>query len=47
MSNPIDSPPAGPLRVEFPKGPHTVRVERSHFVPMRDGIRLSTDLYFP
>ena len=47
MSNPIDSPPAGPLRVDFPKGLHAVRVERSHFVPMRDGIRLSTDLYFP
>jgi predicted acyl esterase len=28
-------------------GPYTVRLERSHFVPMRDGVRLSTDLYIP
>lgn len=28
-------------------GPHEVRLERSHFVEMRDGVRLSTDLYFP
>lgn len=33
--------------VSFPMGPFKVRVERSHFVPMRDGPRLSTDLYFP
>jgi predicted acyl esterase len=31
----------------FAKGAHRVRVERSHFVPMRDGVRLSMDLYFP
>ena len=41
-----DSPPA-PETIPFEKGPHEVRVERSHFVPMRDGVRLSTDLYFP
>ncbi|MEQ9270103.1 MAG: CocE/NonD family hydrolase [Haliea sp.] len=28
-------------------GPHEVRLERSYFVPMRDGARLSTDLYIP
>ena len=28
-------------------GPFDVRMERSHFVPMSDGVRLSTDLYFP
>ncbi len=36
-----------PETVPFEKGPYEVRVERSHFVPMRDGVRLSTDLYFP
>lgn len=33
--------------VPFEKGAFRVRVERSHFVPMRDGPRLSMDLYFP
>ncbi len=28
-------------------GPYTMRVERSHFIPMRDGVRLSTDFYLP
>lgn len=28
-------------------GPYEVRHERSHFVAMRDGVRLSTDLYMP
>ena len=28
-------------------GPYEVRLEKSHMVPMRDGVRLSTDLYFP
>ncbi|MEQ9463440.1 MAG: CocE/NonD family hydrolase [Haliea sp.] len=36
-----------PGTVPFEAGPYGVRVERSHFVPMRDGVRLSTDLYFP
>ncbi|WIO74961.1 CocE/NonD family hydrolase [Porticoccaceae bacterium LTM1] len=31
----------------FKKGPYAVRVERSHLIEMRDGVRLSTDLYFP
>ncbi len=31
----------------FDKGAFAVRVERSHFIRMRDGIHLSTDLYFP
>ncbi len=26
---------------------YTVRVERNHMVPMHDGVRLATDLYFP
>jgi putative CocE/NonD family hydrolase len=30
-----------------PTGPFGVRVEKSLFVPMRDGSRMATDLYFP
>jgi putative CocE/NonD family hydrolase len=30
-----------------PVGPETVRLEKSVPIPMRDGIQLSTDLYFP
>jgi uncharacterized protein len=30
-----------------PRGPHQVTVERSLMVPMRDGVRLATDLYRP
>ncbi len=33
--------------IPFNKGPYEVKVERSHFIEMRDGVRLSTDLYFP
>ncbi|WIO74960.1 CocE/NonD family hydrolase [Porticoccaceae bacterium LTM1] len=33
--------------IPFEKGKYQVKVERSHFVTMRDGVRLSTDLYFP
>ena len=29
------------------KGPYEVRLEKSVMIPMRDGTRLSTDLYFP
>jgi len=36
-----------PQSIPFEKGPYKVRVERSHFIEMRDGVRLSTDLYFP
>ncbi len=36
---------AGPIATAEPK--HSVRVERSVLVPMRDGVLLSTDLYFP
>ena len=36
---------SGPITM--PKGPHSVRLEESVMVPMRDGVRLSTDLYFP
>ena len=42
-----DGSSSEPETVPFGKGPYEVRVERSHFVPMRDGVRLSTDLYFP
>jgi hypothetical protein len=34
-------------RFARPDAKHTVRVKKSVFVPMRDGVRLSTDLYFP
>ncbi len=30
-----------------PEAKYDVRVERSIMIPMRDGVRLSTDLYFP
>ncbi len=35
------------LEVTPTKGPYEVRLEKSVMVPMRDGTRLSTDLYFP
>ena len=31
----------------IPRGPHLVTVERSIMVPMRDGVKLATDLYRP
>ena len=34
-------------RFSWPSPIHKVRVERSVMVPMRDGVKLSTDLYFP
>ena len=34
-------------RFPMPAPKYEVRVERSIMIPMRDGIRLSTDLYFP
>jgi uncharacterized protein len=36
-----------PITADAPKGTHAVRMEHSHFVAMRDGVKLSTDLYFP
>ncbi|HVE35556.1 MAG TPA: CocE/NonD family hydrolase [Gemmatimonadaceae bacterium] len=30
-----------------PRGPHQVAIERSLMVPMRDGVRLATDIYRP
>ena len=36
-----------PVTADAPKGSHPVRIEYSHFVPMRDGVKLSADLYFP
>ena len=41
----VSSSESGPL--PLPEAKYEVRIERSHFVPMRDGTRLSTDLYFP
>ena len=38
---------ANELRYPMPEPKYSVRVERSVMVPMRDGVRLSTDLYFP
>ncbi len=35
----------GPFGRPAPK--HAVRLEKSVWIPMRDGVRLSTDLYFP
>ncbi|MFN0180868.1 MAG: CocE/NonD family hydrolase [Gemmatimonadales bacterium] len=37
--------PGGPIPPPPPK--YQVRVDRAVMVPMRDGVRLSTDLYFP
>ncbi len=34
-------------RYPVPEQNYTVRVEKSVMVPMRDGVKLSTDLYFP
>src|SRR5512133_3189761 len=38
-------PPGAPDPI--PRGPHLVTVERSVMVPMRDGVKLATDLYRP
>jgi putative CocE/NonD family hydrolase len=35
------------LMAETPQPKYEVQLEKSHMVPMRDGVRLSTDLYFP
>ncbi len=40
-------PEIDPLKYQPPSPKYDVRVERSVMVPMRDGVRLSTDLYFP
>src|SRR6476620_2691712 len=34
-------------RFPMPKAKYKVRVEKSVMIPMRDGVKLSTDLYFP
>ena len=36
-----------PVTQGAPKPTHTVRTEFSHFAPMRDGVKLSADFYFP
>src|SRR5437867_7625978 len=41
----VGAQPAGPY--PRPQGAHPVTVERSLMVPMRDGVRLATDLYRP
>ena len=35
------------LQIPVPEPKYQVRLEKSVMVPMRDGVRLSTDLYFP
>ena len=35
------------LELTTTQGPFEVRLEKSVLIPMRDGTRLSTDLYFP
>ena len=39
------SPPGGAY--PRPKGTHEVEVERSLMIPMRDGVKLATDIYRP
>ena len=34
-------------RFPMPKAKYNVRIEKSVMIPMRDGVKLSTDLYFP
>jgi putative CocE/NonD family hydrolase len=34
-------------RFPMPKAKYKVRIEKSVMIPMRDGVKLSTDLYFP
>src|SRR5262249_57515879 len=36
-----------PPQTSWPEPKYEVRVDESVMVPMRDGVRLSTDLYFP
>ena len=36
-----------PVTDDAPKPTHVVRLELSHFAPMRDGVKLSADVYFP
>jgi len=36
-----------PVTEDAPKATHPVRTEFSHFAAMRDGVKLSADLYFP
>jgi predicted acyl esterase len=40
-------PQAAAQRFSWPKPKYSVRIEKSIMVPMRDGVRLSTDIYFP
>jgi len=35
------------LQIPVPEPKYKVRIDRSVMIPMRDGVRLSTDLYFP
>ena len=37
----------GSMKLTSTEGPYEVRLEKSIMIPMRDGTRLSTDLYFP
>jgi len=42
-----EAKPANGSAYTFPVGPDRVRLEKNLFVPMRDGVSLATDLYFP
>src|SRR5262249_38121438 len=36
-----------PAAGRVPHGPYAYHVDRSVFIPMRDGVRLATDIYYP
>ena len=46
---PAGTPPATDAEGPFPRpeGTYEVRLDPTHMVPMRDGVRLATDFYFP
>ncbi|MHB9028597.1 MAG: CocE/NonD family hydrolase, partial [Candidatus Latescibacterota bacterium] len=43
----LSAPHSVPAQQALSKGPHEVAAQRDIMVPMRDGIRLATDIYFP
>ncbi len=46
ISLPVRAQTSAP-RTSWPESKYKVRLEESVKIPMRDGIKLSTDLYFP
>ncbi len=46
ISLPVRSQTSAP-RTSWPEAKYKVRLEESVKIPMRDGVKLSTDLYFP